>query len=106
VAQILSVGGKDIDGKGWTVKGGGGAAVEYVSPNGKVFESAQAVLKHQGLLGISREDASANATLYRQQHPVPFTIKVQQGQLKVKELGNLMVEKVPRTCHKHTGTCI
>jgi hypothetical protein len=111
----LSVGGKESQVKGWKVISGsskpasssvssspvkapkksGAAVVQYISPQGVTFESSQAVLNHLGLSGLSREEAFSRAQIFRQKNPCPFMIKVQQGQLTVKELGNLMVEKGP-----------
>ena len=44
--------------------------------------------------GLGRSEAFVKSQAFRQENPCPFTIKVQQGQLTVQQLGNLMVEKV------------
>jgi len=111
--EVLALGGKDI--KGWKISsavqspskshkaGGGGGGVQYVSPEGKPFASVQAVIKHLGLNGISRTEAFSKAVAYRQDNACPFTIKVQQGQLTVEQLGNLMVEKGPNATFHDEG---
>jgi hypothetical protein len=50
---------------------------------------------------LSREEAFSRAHIYRERNPCPFMIKVQKGQLTVKELGNLMVEKGPNSPAYH-----
>ena len=115
--QVVSNGGKEASCKGWKVvlkepaaKQSAGTAnspakaspaktkktnLQYVNPEGKKFESLQSVLKHMGLLGMSRSEAFLKAQKYRQEKPCPFSVKLQQGQLTVQALGNLMVEKGP-----------
>ena len=111
-SQVLGVGGKEALCKGWKVvsaaqpaagkkavlssKAAKKARVCYVSPQGNKFESVQAVMKHLGLVGLSRANAFLQAQAFRQENGCPFTIKMQQGQLTVQALGNLMVEKVLR----------
>lgn len=105
--QVLDLGGKDIQGKGWKVAPATtgsspsktqkkAAAMQYISPDGKRFDSPQAVVKHLGAGGITRAEAAAKSQAYKNDNPCPFTLKVQQGQLTVQNLGNLMVEKGPQ----------
>ena len=66
----------------------------YISPDGKKFDTPQAVFKYLGAAGgVTRAEAAAKSQAYKNDNPCPFTLKVQQGQLTVQQLGNLMVEK-------------
>lgn len=69
---MLNLGGKDIQGKGWKVAPSAAAsspskackkavAVQFISPDGKRFDSPQAVFKHLGPAGISRAQAVAKS---------------------------------------------
>ena len=106
--QVLNLGGKDIQGKGWKVAPSAAASspsksqkkaagMLYISPDGKKFDTPQAVFKYLGAAGgVTRAEAAAKSQAYKNDNPCPFTLKVQQGQLTVQQLGNLMVEKGPQ----------
>jgi hypothetical protein len=76
---VLNLGGKDIQGKGWKVAPHSAvsspskapkkaAAVQFISPDGKRFDSPQAVFKHLGPAGISRAEAVAKSQATISQH--------------------------------------
>lgn len=59
------------------------------------------VIKNLGLGGMTREQCFKKAQQYRMSHPAPFTC----GNIAVKHLGNIMVERGPGEPLFHKSDC-
>jgi hypothetical protein len=107
--EILELGGGDIEDLGWKIstespakgpkaKHGG---VKFLSPQGKSMSRVE-VLKHLGLSGMSREQCFKKAQQFKLENPIPFSV----DNIRVVSLGNIMVERGPKTPLFHREDCI